>query len=112
MAKLSGGGITSNKLVHPNIRTGQPYKASSPASASQLGQSVSFKREQVDVGRAYTGAPLGNQVALNVGAGGAGTGRTVHHCGSQGTHGPVNPGHSTPAGRDILSEFGPEKSKG
>jgi len=111
MPKLSGGGIQSNKLVRPNVRTGQPYKGTSPAAAAQLGASTAFKKEQVEVGRAYTGSKLGNEVALNVGAGGPGAGRTVHHCGSQGTHGNVNPGHSTPARGDILSEYGPEKSK-
>jgi hypothetical protein len=39
---------------------------------------------------------LGNEVALNVGPGGCGTGRDVHHCGSQGTHGPTNPGSPRP----------------
>jgi hypothetical protein len=108
----SGGGITSNKLVRPEVRTGQPYKGTSPAAADYLGQATAFKKENVGAGPAYTGSKLGNEVALNVGKGGVGTGRTVHHCGSQGTHGPVNPGHSPPAGKDILSEFGPEKSKG
>jgi hypothetical protein len=46
-------------------------------------------------------------VALNVGKGGPGTGRTVMRSGSQGTHGSVNPGHA-PARRDILSEYGPD----
>jgi hypothetical protein len=35
----------------------------------------------------------------------------VHRSGSQGQHGPAVSGHS-PERRDILSEFGPEKSKG
>jgi hypothetical protein len=38
---------------------------------------------------------LGNEVALNVGGGGPGTGRTVHATGGQGTHGPVAPGNPT-----------------
>ena len=108
----SGGGLTSNKLVRPNVRTGQPYKGTSPAAADYLGQATAFPKEQVEVGPAYTGSKLGNELALNVKGGGPGTGRTVHHCGSQGTHGSVNPGHSPPAGRDILSEFGPEKRRG
>ena len=112
MPKLSGGGIQSNKLVRPSVRTGQPYKGTSPAAAGYLGQSTAFKKENVGVGPAYTGSKLGNELARNVGAGGPGTGRTVHHCGSQGTHGNVNPGHSPPARGDILSQFGPEKSKG
>jgi len=90
MTTLSGGG--SNKYVSPNVRTGQPYKATSPAASDQLGQAISFKREQVDRGRAYTGAPLGNEVALNVGGGGPGTGRTTMRSGSQGFHGSPNRG--------------------
>jgi hypothetical protein len=108
----SGGGITSNKLVKPGIRTGQPYQGTSPAAAAQLGASTAFPKEQVGVGPAYTGSKLGNEIATNVGAGGPGKGRTTMHCGSQGVHGPVNPGEPRPQRGDILSQFGPEKRKG
>lgn len=111
MAKASGGGISGNKNVNVGVRTGLGSKGSSPASANQLGQSLAFKREVVDSGRGYNAAKFGNEVALNVGKGGPGTGRTVHHCGSQGTHGAVA-GAPRPAGREILSEFGPDKRKG
>jgi hypothetical protein len=104
----SGGGLTSNKLVRPEVRTGSPYKGTSPAAASQLGQSTSFRKENVGVGPAYTGSKLGNEVALNVGKGGVGTGRTVHHCGSQGTHGNVNPGQVRPKQGYDISDFGPD----
>src|SRR5262245_8847712 len=90
----SGGGITSNKFVQPSIRSGSPNKGTSPGAADQLGQAVSFKREQVEMGRAYPGTKLGNEVALNVGAGGPGKGRTVMPCGSQGVHGPINRGEA------------------
>jgi hypothetical protein len=103
----SGGGITSNKLVRPSVRTGSPSKASSPAAAAQIGASTFFKKQQVESGRAGSNVRLGNEVALNVGKGGPGTGRTVMRSGSQGTHGSVNPGHA-PARRDILSEYGPD----
>src|SRR5262249_34348158 len=92
MTKLSGGG--SNKYVSPNIKTGSPYKATSAAAADQLGQATSFKKEQVDRGRAYTGAPLGNEVALNVGAGGPGAGRTTMRSGSQNFYGSPNRGEA------------------
>jgi hypothetical protein len=49
--------------------------------------------------------PFGNQVALNVKGGGPGTGRTLHgQSGTQGTHGPTNPGSPRPqsSGRGIL----------
>jgi hypothetical protein len=109
MAKLTGGG--SNKFVSPNIRTGTGSKGSSPAAAAQLGASTAFiKKDQVDAGPAYNPTKYGNEVALNSKSA-PGQGRTTHHCGSQGTWGPVNPGNSAPA-KDILSAFGPEKSKG
>jgi hypothetical protein len=111
MKAKSGGGSTMNKNVSPPVRTGAPSKATSPAAADQLGQATAFKKEQVDAGRGYTGAKYGNELATNVGKGGPGSGRTVMPCGSQGTHGSVNPGNSAPA-RDILSAFGPDKRKG
>ena len=109
MAKLSGGGIQSNKNVSPSVRTGTGSKGSSPGAADQIGQSTAFKKEQVDAGPAYNPTKYGNEVALNSKSA-PGQGRTIHGCGSQGTHGPVNPGNSVPA-RDILSEFGPNKRK-
>jgi hypothetical protein len=87
MKKLSGGGILGNKNVNVGVRTGSPSKASSPAAAGQIGASTAFRKDQVDAGRGYNGAPYGNQLATNVGKGGPGTGRTVMPCGSQGTHG-------------------------
>ena len=107
--KLTGGG--SNKFVSPTIRTGAGSKGSSPAAADQLGQSTAFRKDEVDAGPAYNPTKFGNEVALNVGKGGPGTGRNVMPCGSQGVHGPVNPGNSAPA-KDILSAFGPDKRKG
>ena len=109
MAKLTGGG--SNKFVQPSIRTGTGSKGSSPAAAAQIGASTAFRKDQVDAGPAYNPTKYGNEVALNVGKGGPGTGRNVMPCGSQGSHGPINPGNSAPA-KDILSEYGPDKRKG
>src|SRR5262245_52353820 len=92
--KLTGGGILGNKNVSPPVRTGSPNRGSSPGSADQIGQSVSFRREEVERGRAYNSSILGNEKALDVGAGGPGKGRTVMPCGSQGVHGPVNRGEA------------------
>jgi hypothetical protein len=51
---------------------------------------------------------LGNEVALNVGPGGCGTGRTLYgQAGSQGQHGAVA-GSPKPQGRPILSQYGPD----
>src|SRR6516165_6295272 len=36
--------------------------------------------------------PFGNSVALNIGKGGPGTGRTIHATAGQGQHGPVDKG--------------------
>ena len=108
MKAKSGGGSTMSKNVNVPVRTGQPSKGTSPGAADQIGPAVSFKREQVDGGRGYDGAKLGNEVALNVGKGGPGTGRDVHHCGSQGTHGQVNPGETRGEirGLDTRGKFG------
>jgi hypothetical protein len=93
MKKLGTGG-GSNKQVNVGVKAG-PARTNivSPTSASQLGQSVAFKRDPLPIG---TGAqvPLGNQLATNVGKGGPGTGRTVMPCGFQSLHGPVNKGES------------------
>ena len=110
MAKLTGGGIQGNKNVNVRVRTGTGSKGSSPGAADQLGQSTAFKKEQVDAGPGYNPTKYGNEVALNSKSA-PGQGRTIHGCGSQGTWGPVNPSNSAPA-KDILSSFGPEKSKG
>jgi hypothetical protein len=109
MKKLGTGG-GSNKLVQPSVRTGSGSKGSSPAAAAQIGASTAFKTDQVDAGPGYNPTKYGNEIALNSKSA-PGQGRTIHGCGSQGVHGPVNPGNSVPA-RDILSAFGPDKSKG
>src|SRR5215510_10382862 len=90
----SGGGIQSNKLVRPGVKAG-PARTNivSPASASQLGQAVSFKRDPLPIGTASE-TPLGNQLATNVGKGGPGAGRTVMRSGSQAQHGAPNLGES------------------
>jgi hypothetical protein len=94
MKAKSGGGSTMNKNVSPNIRTGSGSKGSSPGAADQIGQSTAFNKERVDAGLAYNPTKFGNEVALNVGKGGPGTGRNVMPCGSQGTHGATAPGES------------------
>jgi hypothetical protein len=55
---------------------------------------------------------FGNEVALNVGKGGCGTGRNLYsQAGSQGTHGQPASGNPRPQGCDILSQFGPDTLK-
>ncbi len=116
----AAGGLGSRALT-PKTNVyfgGQPSQRVSPGGVSQAGSALG--NHSTDSGKNLRGAvepmyggsfggpgstKLGNEVALNVGGGGPGTGRTVQHCGTQGTHGPVNPGKPTPA-RDILGEFG------
>ena len=50
MAKLTGGGILGNKNVAPPVRTGSPSRGSSPGAADQIGASLAFKREVVELG--------------------------------------------------------------
>jgi len=109
-----GGGIASRVNVSQSVRTGTGSRGTHPGGVAQLGQRVGDKATHGDPkGDGYRGEPphqnrsfqpvkFGNEVALNVGGGGPGTGRDVHACGSQGTHGAVA-GQRRPAGRGILN---------
>jgi len=122
MAKtLSGGGITSNKLVREGVRGGSPnLTAYSPRGVSQLGISQGSTLSKTGAfttqnsalplsdGQQRDFVPLGNQLATNVGGGGPGTGRTLYgQGGTQQMHGAPVQG-SSPAPKDFLSQFGPE----
>lgn len=79
MAKAkSGGGISSNKVVHSRgVVPGGPAQRLTPKAAPSVGAA-----------RVTTSTPpLGNALAKNVGKGGPGADRTVHSTGSQGQHG-------------------------
>jgi hypothetical protein len=117
---ISGGGLTSNKLVRPGVRTGPPSTNKiDPRGVSQYGYSTgsklaragSFTTENsalpVNAGTASQ-VPMGNAVALNVGKGGPGTGRTTYRSGYQAMHG--QPVGSPVRGREILGQYGPETS--
>ena len=79
----SGGGITSNKLVQSPVRGGSPSADKiNPGGAGQLGSMVIQNPTPLQAGTMHK-VPLGNQVALNVGKGGPGTGRTVYRSGTQ-----------------------------
>jgi hypothetical protein len=116
MAKVtSGGGLTSNKLVRPGVKSGPANtNVVNPRGVSQYGHATPGKMRQ----GAHTGdntaekvferkaaeQPLGNAVATNIGKGGPGTGRTTYPSGVQGTHGPVVP-DTTPKPRDTWAEY-------
>ena len=102
-----GGGIASRVNVQPPVRTGSGSRGTRPSGAASLGQAYgSHITNKSDTGyrgpkfhddRSFQPVKFGNEVALNVGKGGCGTGRTLYgQAGSQGTHGSVNPGNPPP----------------
>jgi hypothetical protein len=118
----AGGGPGSRALGKPTqYFTGQPSQRVAPGGVDQLGQAMS--NHATDSGKALRnpatplsagsfGGPgstkLGNEVALDVGGGGVGTGRTLYgQSGTQAQHGAVA-GSPAPAGKDILNSFGPD----
>jgi hypothetical protein len=118
---IPAGGLKSRNVVEPRIRTGSGSREVRPSAAGQIGESqgshvtrqgdTGYRGEVLYGGRGMNPVPYGNQVALNVGPGGCGTGRTLYgQAGSQGTHGPVA-GAPKPQGRPILSEYGPDYHK-
>ena len=104
----SGGGIGMNKNVQPSVRTGSGSKSTRPAGVAQIGASqgnhitnkseTDYRGERLhNPERNFNPVKFGNELALNVGKGGCGTGRTLYgQCGSQGTYGAVNPGSPRP----------------
>ena len=117
----SGGGHGSKNIVHKPVRTGSGSKSTSPGAVGQIGQSqgshVTNKDETGYRGEIFHKPPnfqpvkFGNEVALNVGKGGCGTGRTIYKTGSQDQHGQPAQGNPPSQGRDILSSFGPDTRK-
>ena len=108
----SGGGITSNKLVtSKGYKTEPVANKASPAGAGQLGAAVQFRKEPLIQGKGYNPAPVPATGIANARKGpseaGPGSGRTIYKSGSQSPTPPVS--KPVGAGRDILSEFGPER---
>ena len=115
----AGGGAGMNKNVTPGVKYG-PKRTNviSPGGVSQMGTAIGGKMrgegrhtsQSAAVNIEQRKAPLpvqhGNQVALNVGKGGPGTGRTIYASGSQATQGPVAPGNPPAKNKDILGAFG------
>jgi len=117
MRGSGGGGYGSRPHVEKSVRTGGGSKSTRPAGVSQIGYQVGDHTTNRPGSRGYRGEKLhgpaernfqpvkfGNEVALNVGKGGCGTGRTLYgQAGTQGTHGLTNPGNPRPPGRGILN---------
>jgi hypothetical protein len=110
-----------NKNVSPSVRTGTGSRGTNPGYVGQLGNKQgshvtrgdesSYRGEIFHRGPSFQPVPFGNEVALNVGKGGCGTGRTIYSAGSQSGssgHGPTNPGNPQPQQRDILNQYGPD----
>jgi hypothetical protein len=107
MKGSGGGGYGSRPHVEKSVRTGTGSRGTHPGGVAQLGQHVGDKATHGNSkGTGYRGEPLhnnrsfqpvkfGNEVALNVGKGGCGTGRTIYSSGSQ-SHGATNPGNPRP----------------
>jgi hypothetical protein len=111
----SGGGITSNKLVRPKIRVApRTTDVVSPSGVADIGASISYPRQPVIKGTAQDRAPMGNDLAASCKQG-PGGGRDIYKSGFQSLHGAVAKGEGKigpNAGKDILSEFGPDKKVG
>ena len=104
-----GGGYGSRQHVEKPVRTGSGSKSTRPAGVSQIGYMVGDHSTNRPGSTEYRGEKLhspernfqpvkfGNEVALNVGKGGCGTGRTLYgQAGSQGTHGQPASGNPRP----------------
>ena len=110
MAARSGGGSQSRQVVRPTVKGGPPRtNVVSPTSTDQLGRKVAYEKDKLPLRSTPAPAPLGNQVALNVGAGGPGTGRVLY--GQAGTQSATPAAAAKPMakGHDILRDFGPER---
>jgi hypothetical protein len=112
---LAGGGINSNKVVQS--KSGQKVEPVThkvnPAGVAQMGLSHQFKPEPMLQGKGYEPKAMGSTGIANARQGHAGPGpgggnRTIYKSGSQS---PTPPAREMPAGRDTLSEYGPERRR-
>jgi hypothetical protein len=97
------GGIKSRVNVSPGVRTGSGSKGISEGWVGQKGQlqgshttdgkETSYRGEPKFSGKNFQPVKFGNEVSLNVGPGGCGTGRTIYKTGSQDQHGAPAPGN-------------------
>jgi hypothetical protein len=115
MSKGSGGGgYGLRPHVEKSVRTGSGSRGVHIGGVGQLGQkqgdhatntreATNYRGERLHNDRSFQPVKFGNEVALNVGKGGCGTGRTIYSSGSQSTHGAVGPGSPRPnTQRDAL----------
>jgi hypothetical protein len=118
MSHKPAGGQKSKNVTEPGVKTGSGSKGISEGWVGQRGQKqgshtthggeTSYRGEEKFTGKNFQPVKFGNEVALNVGKGGCGTGRTIHSTGSQDQHGQPAPGNPPAKNADILSQFGPD----
>ena len=119
---IPAGGMGSRVVTERPVRVGAGSRSTNPGGVGQLGnmqgshvtrgEDSNYRGDPLHSGRSFNPVPFGNQVALNVGKGGPGTGRDVHASGSQGVHGGTNPGNPRPVpARHVIESYGPESSR-
>jgi len=101
-------GIRSKNLVHKPVRTGAPREHIQKAGVAQLGEmqgnhatnkgATNYKGVGLIGPKSPISVSLGNEVALNVGGGGPGTGRTIYKTGTQCMTGAPAQGNPPPSG--------------
>jgi hypothetical protein len=113
MSHKPAGGPKSKNVTEPRVRTGsgstgiRPSYTNAPGShygdhVTHRGDGTGYRGPKREEGKNFQPVKFGNEVALNVGKGGCGTGRTIYSSGSQSQHGDVA-GSPRPVGRDILN---------
>jgi hypothetical protein len=111
---VSGGGLKSRVVKHSTGYKQEPvpHKAS-PAGAAQQGMATQFRKEPLQQGTGYQPGKMGSTGIAgarqgNAGPGPGGGNRTIYRSGSQS---PTPSAREMPAGRNTLSEYGPERRR-
>jgi hypothetical protein len=111
----SGGGIGMNKNVQVPVKTGsgstgiRPSYTNAPGSHygdhTIDGKSTGYRGPKREDSKSFQPSKFGNEIAASTVCGPGGS-RSIYKSGSQGQTG--SGGSPEPAGRDILSSFGPD----
>jgi len=113
MSHIPAGGPKSRNVVEPRVKTGSGSRGTRPGGVESIGKiygdhvtnkdSTGYRGPKFHDGKSFQPVKFGNEVALTVGKGGCGTGRTNYgQSGSQRQWG-NDAGSPRPKGRDILS---------
>ena len=115
MPRLTGGGYGSRQVT--NSKSAQKvepisHRGNVPGVADQ-GLAVQYRKSPIEQGKGYEPAKMGSTGIANARQGHAGPGpgggnRVIYKSGSQS---PTPPAEPMPAGRDTLSEYGPERRR-